>query len=148
MAGFGTKGRLPGSEDTPVHGAVDEMMKAPGEIAKNIGNAWGDVTRGIDQGARDAFEGGASNLRGVGHSLFGEQTAIGGALGSIFGGGSEQAASPATPAPARPVTQPTSMSMSSSPAASARPLVVSPTSSAATGQKAKRSQSRKNRKGK
>ncbi len=82
------------------------------EAVRGVQETW-DRTGGAAVGSAQAgVEGAASGLRGAGHSLFGQQTAIGGFLGGIFG--SNQSA-PETPT-ARPAASPT---------ATARPLNVS-----------------------
>ena len=147
MAGFGTKGRLPGSRNTPVHGAVDRAQEVVGNVEQGIRGGIGNV----EQGARSGFESGAAGLRGVGDDLFGSQTAIGGiaaGIGSIFGGGSEQSASPASPVPARAAQGPTSMSQVSAPATSARPLVVAPTSMSTGANKTGNATKKRRKKGK
>lgn len=104
----------------PVHEAV---RNADNTIRAGVGN--------VESGIRGGIESGASGLRDVGDNLFGSQTAIGGiaaGIGGLFGGGSESAATPASPVPARAAQGPTKMSQVSTPTASARPLVVAPTS--------------------
>jgi hypothetical protein len=112
MAGFGTKGKLPGSEGAPIHGAVQRAQRSfdehTGNLSKTVGDT-GNAIAGIPGGIQ-------TGLQGAGHAIF----------GGLFGGGSEQAAVPASPAPARPVTGATRMQTTSSPVASARPLVVAP----------------------
>jgi len=117
MAGLGTKGKIPGSENTPVHGAVNSALETAQDFVGNVDSNLRSGVGNVESDVRGAIGGVESGVRGgIGN--------VASALGGIFGGGSEQSASPASPAPARPITQPTSSTMVSSPAASARPLVV------------------------
>ncbi|RLB44777.1 MAG: hypothetical protein DRH30_00545 [Deltaproteobacteria bacterium] len=122
MAGFGTKGKIPGSENTPIHGAVDRAGAFVQGAADNVATGWDRTGGSAVRTGQAGVENAASGLRDIGHSLFGKQTAI----GSIFGGGTEQAATPASPVPARAAQGPSKTTQVSAPTASARPLVVAP----------------------
>ncbi len=118
MAGFGTKGRVPGSEKSPVHGAYAAAQRSFDEHAGNLSKTVGDTGAAIG-----GIPGGVQRgLQGAGHGLFGSQTAIGGAFSGLFGGGNERAAAAPVAAPARPATGPTSSSMVTSPTSPARAL--------------------------
>jgi len=145
MAGFGTNRRIPGSENTPVHGAVDRARQSFDEHAGNLGKTVSDTGNALSQ-----VPGGIqSGLQGAGHSLFGSQTAIGGAFSGLFGGGSESQVAAPVAQPSRPAMGATSVAQVSSPTATARPLNISASSSGATaGRKAGKANKRKKSKGK